>query len=143
MTSPSSASQVARDAGEYLDLLHELCLAIEGGIAALCGNRLDDFKIHVVRQEGLCARLRVAIQKADASSLLGLPSAIPAGEKQLAPMICAAHRRLAALNRRYAGLLRRSGRWVNMLSAHCRTYLDGFEPATKVLPCCHTWSSEI
>jgi hypothetical protein len=125
----------------YLAALRDLCLATEEAIACLAASSPEGLWQAIARQESLAARLQEMISS---SSLVRLALGSPphaGGADTLPREIFSLHRKLAILNRRYAALLGRLKRSVELSLAVCRS-CGGFERSSPA-PAYRTWSCEV
>lgn len=143
MTSvPGSPDSISR-LSDHLAAVQSLSRSVQAGITALGGNRLTEFKLQVELQKELCAGLEFALSLTATSA--GDQPSICSSEKeeQLRRRVDQGHRQLAALNRVYAALLRRSRRSLAMYIKLCDSCLEGFGVVDPMHSGRHTWRTEI
>jgi hypothetical protein len=128
---------------DCLAILQELCVEVRSGLDALTSNCLNEFKKHLSRQEDLCATFKVAERRAAEASAIDSSRFMSPDDRRLADSLRMTRDRLAALNQRYAALLRRSNRSVNLLRMCCGIYIPGPGAATPPSSVCRNLSSEI
>ena len=97
-----------------VNLLQQLADSLQSAHAALLIPDYTQIPAQTEAQEGLCHELRrlAPIQPSDAAATSGTP--VKAREQTLASELQALQAHLADLNRRYAALLRRAQRTVNI-----------------------------
>jgi len=122
---PAASPSLHEYMNQRLALLGELAGSLELARAALAATTAVKLDSHTVRQQELCRELRTL----DRSFFAEAPDSRPSG---LADDLQAAVRRVAELNRKYAALLRRRRRTVDIfcrvLASSGTTY-----PAPKLL----------
>jgi hypothetical protein len=143
MTSVSASPDYAPHLSDHLVAVQSLSRSVQAGITALAENRLSEFKLQVERQKELCPELESAMNLA-ATSASDPPSTCSfEEEEQLRHDVDQGHRQLAALNRAYAALLRRSRRSIAMQIALCDSCLGGFGTVDPIHSGHHTWRTEM
>jgi hypothetical protein len=143
MTSVPASPDYAPHLSDHLVAVHSLCRSVQTGITALAENRLSEFKLQVELQKELCTGLEsamnlVAISASDATSIC-----FSEKEEQSLLDVDQGHHQLAALNRTYTALLRRSRRSIAMQIALCDSCLGGFGTVDPRHSGRHTWRTEV
>ena len=123
MSEPATLPACISDASNYLAVLQSLTQAVEGGIAALAENQLSQFKAQLVRQVDCCSLLKTVRVSESYRRFAGFSVPGCTEGPELGARICAEQARLAQLNRVYRAVLRHLALSVDVLSAHCRTYV--------------------
>jgi hypothetical protein len=113
-----------RNGDDYLDVLQSLSRAVEDGLTALATGHMAEFKEQLGRQED-CCYLLLGVGAPDAT-LSRAQYTSHGNNQELDARILTAHKRLSRLNYLYRALLRHSARSVDVLAAHCQTYLQSF-----------------
>lgn len=143
MTSVPEPPNCALRLGDHLIAVQSLCQSVQAGIAALGSNRLTAFNMQVELQKELCTGLESAMNLVAISASAQTLICSSEKEEQSLHDIDQEHRQLAALNRAYAALLRRSRRSIAMRIALCDSFLGGFGTVDPRHSGRHTWRTEM
>ena len=144
MTTNNSRSIGNPEGTEHLALVRALSREVSAAISAIERNDLPQLTTSVEAQEALCEKLN---RQGTEWLRLACASYKASGETQAEPSmlqkIREAHLGLAQLNRIYAGLVRRSQKSVELITALYRNHGQGYGKTSNVPPGSHTWSCEV
>jgi|SRR5579862_5695861 len=121
-------------------LLHKLADSLQRAQAALLSPDYDQVPAQTKVQQDLCHELRRLALIRPSGSATGRAASVEVREKALASEFQALHRQVTDLNRKYAALLRRAQRTVNIF---CRVLqnsgLTYVVPAVSPVPGLQDW----
>jgi hypothetical protein len=143
MTSVPASPDCAPHLSDHLIAVQSLCQSVQAGIAALGSNRLTAFNVQVELQKELCTGLESAMNLVAISARDQTLICSSEKEEQSLHDVDQGHHQLAALNRAYAALLRRSRRSIAMQIALCDSCLGGSGTVDPGHSGRHTWRTEM
>jgi len=128
---------------EHLALVRALSREVSSAISAIERNDLTLLTNSVAAQEAICQKLNRQgtewLRLACASYRASVDGPV---ETPMMQTIREAHLGLAHLNRIYAGLVRRSQRSIELITALYRNYGQGYAKTPNNRTSNHTWSCE-
>jgi hypothetical protein len=127
---------------QHLMQVQGLAAEVAAAICAIEHNDLSKLQVAIAKQEGICNELAttkwVPPHAANKS-----PRGIQSARSTTADQIQAAYVALAQINRVYAGVVKRSRRAVDLLSALYGSHGDGYSPEPRRSEEVRTLSCEV